>query len=37
MKFFKNIKLVAVALLVCAGFTACSEDEPVIQIGRAHV
>lgn len=28
MKFFKNIKLVTVALLVCAGFTACSEDEP---------
>lgn len=30
MKFFKNIKLVAAALLICAGFTACSEDEPVI-------
>ena len=30
MKFFKNIKLVAVALLVCAGFTACSEDEPKV-------
>lgn len=30
MKIFKNIKLVAAALLICAGFTACSEDEPVI-------
>lgn len=28
MKIFKNIKLVAAALLICAGFTACSEDEP---------
>ncbi len=30
MKFFKNIKLVAAALLICAGFTACSEDEPKV-------
>lgn len=30
MKFFKNIKLVAAVLLICAGFTACSEDEPKV-------
>lgn len=28
MNIFKSLKLAALSLLVCAGFTACSDDEP---------